>query len=51
LENLKERDNLEYLGTDGKIISKTDFRDTGCDDAGWIQMTLVESNGMLLQTR
>jgi hypothetical protein len=37
LENLRERDHLEDIGTDGRIILNG-YKERACDDVDWIYM-------------
>lgn len=44
-ENLKGRDHLEDLDTDGKIL---DLKKTGYEAVDWIQMAVIGFSGELL---
>jgi hypothetical protein len=36
--NPKEREHLEVLGVNGRLLLKTDLKEMGCDSVGWIDL-------------
>jgi hypothetical protein len=41
LESLKGRKNSEDLGVDGRIILKTDLKETGWDGVDWVHLAQI----------